>query len=82
LRFDERYEGIIFDDMNFNHIHREGQIQLVDNDIMRSIHCRYSVARIPAHTKKVFTTNVVEGGIFMLEDGAIKRRVKVLKYLQ
>lgn len=69
------HEGIIFDDMAFNHIPREAQIHLVDWDLPRSIHIRYGTAYIPAKTPKIFTTNQPFGLIF-LNDRAINRRVK------
>ena len=68
------HSGIIFDDMSFFHLPRESQIHLVDFDNPRSIHIRYGCATIPSGTRKIFTTNVFNGGIF-LEDGAINRRV-------
>jgi len=69
------HDGIIFDDMEFLHIPRTAQIHLVDYDDPSAIHVRYAVARIPAGTKKIFTTNVYEGGIFLQGDAAIARRV-------
>lgn len=71
------HDGIIFDDMNFMHRPREEHIKFVDQDQTRDIHIRYKTARIPANTKKIFTTNVEEGRIFFLDDGAIARRVTV-----
>lgn len=73
----EEYDGIIFDDMSFTHIHREAQIHLVDFDCSRAIHVRYTVATIPRNTRKIFTTNVIEGNIF-LDDPAINRRITKL----
>lgn len=72
-----RHDGIIFDDMAFTHLPKPGQIHLLDIDHPRDIHIRYGIARIPANTKKVFTTNVYEGEIFDLSDDAILRRVTV-----
>lgn len=72
------YDGIIFDDMSFNHIPREGQIHLVDIDEYRSIHIRYKTAGIPENTKKIFTTNLYNGTCFDLQDAAIKRRTEVI----
>lgn len=69
----EVHEAIIFDDMSFRHMPRNAQIHLVDQDNDRSIHIRYKVAKIPAHTKKIFTGNEQ---IFE-DDGAINRRIKV-----
>lgn len=73
----EEYEGIIFDDMSFTHIHREAQIHLVDFDCSRAIHVRYTTANIPRNTRKIFTTNVIDGNIF-LDDPAINRRISKL----
>lgn len=78
LEYDEdRYEGIIFDDMSFSHLPRTSQIHLVDYDDHRSIHCRFRCAEIPRNTKKIFTTNAVGGLIFDLNDNAIFRRITV-----
>lgn len=73
------YNGIIFDDMSFSHLHREAQIHLVDQDNPRSIHVRYTVATIPANTKKLFLTNVHNGMIF-LNDPAINRRITIFHF--
>lgn len=72
------YDGLIFDDMSFNHIPREGQIHLVDIDEFRSIHIRYKTAGIPANTKKIFTTNIHGGECVLLNDPAITRRTTVV----
>lgn len=77
IDFNSNYDGIVFDDMSFEHIPRESQIHLVDIDQPRSIHCRYKTANIPANTKKIFTTNHKLGLIFDLRDAAIHRRVTV-----
>lgn len=71
------HSGIIFDDMDFNHLPRTSQIHILDYDYARSIHIRYQTASIPANTKKIFTTNDVSGRIFDISDGAIKRRVVI-----
>lgn len=73
----EFHSGILFDDMNFNHLHREAQIHLVDIDNESQIHIRYTMAMIPAHIKKIFTTNVKDGAIFDINDPAIRRRIKI-----
>lgn len=78
LNFDEQiHEGIIFDDMSFNHLPRTSQIHLVDQDFQRSIHCRYMTATIPAHTKKILTTNDNSGNCVDITDPAIKRRIQI-----
>lgn len=73
----EFHNGIIFDDMDFKHFPRTSQIHLLDWDNDRSIHIRYQTAFIPKNTKKIFTTNEFNGSIFNLEDGAIRRRVRI-----
>lgn len=73
------HTGIIFDDMNFKHLPRESQIHIFDFDHPRSIHVRYQVARIPAYTLKIFTTNNVGGLIYEAQDRAIERRVKTFQ---
>lgn len=70
------HDGIIFDDMFFDHIPRESCIHIVDQDHDRLLHIRYMCARIPAHTKKIFTTNRPGGVIFKDHFGdAIQRRL-------
>jgi len=76
--FDANFHaGIIFDDMSFTHLPREAQIALVDQEQDRAIHIRYNIALIPKGTPKIFTTNIPNGEIVDLSDGAIKRRVSV-----
>ena len=75
LKFNpSKNDGIVFDDMDFCHYPRNAQIHLLDWDNTRSIHCRYRTARIPKHTKKIFTCNEM---CFDLTDDAILRRVTV-----
>lgn len=50
-------DGIIFDDMNFNHWPANNVIHLLDSDIDRSLHVRWGTVTIPANTKKIFTYN-------------------------
>jgi len=75
---EEEHDGIVFDDMSFIHLPRESQIHLVDNDKTRAIHLRYINATIPAHTKKIFTTNVEDGAILNTWDAAIMRRINLV----
>jgi len=70
------HDGIIFDDMDFKHLHREAQIHLLDWDVERDIHARYNVATLPAHTRKVFTANTFP---FKENDKAIDRRIKLIE---
>jgi len=74
----EVHKGIVFDDMSFHHMPIGAQIHLVDWKFDRSVHIRYGLANIPKHTKKIFTTNAIGGGIFNLDPSlGIKRRVKI-----
>lgn len=50
-------DGIVFDDMSFDHIPPRSVIHLLDNDCERSLHVRYGTVTIPARTKKIFTSN-------------------------
>lgn len=75
-RMDERYEGIIFDDMSFLHLPREAQIHIVDNYDERQIHCRHTIAVIPAFTPKIMTTNLTPSRILATTDPAIARRIE------
>lgn len=71
------HDGIVFDDMDFGHMPRTAQIHIMDIDEPRSIHIRYGCARIPANTRKIFTTNTEDGAIVNLCESAILRRVTV-----
>ncbi len=72
------HEGIVFDDMSFSHMPVSAQIHLVDWDFDRSIHIRYGLARIPQHTRKIFTTNTEGGEIFNLASNlGVRRRVEI-----
>ena len=61
--------------MSFAHIPREAAIYLADWDEDSAIHIRYKVAIIPAHTRRIFTSNrPFEANFPGDEYGAIKRR--------
>lgn len=77
--FNSHYDGIIFDDMSFIHLPRTAQIHVLDVDNQRSIHIRYKTATIPAHTKKIFLTNEINGRIVDTLDAAIARRVEIVE---
>ena len=70
-------KSIIFDDMNFSHLPREAQIHIVDQDDIRTIHCRHTTATIPANTPKIFTANEMN----FLDDEAIKRRLTIIRII-
>lgn len=71
--FNNTYDGLIFDDMDFAHYPRSAQIHLLDIDNERAIHVRYGTALIPARTKKIFLSNTKH--IFICNDQAIERRL-------
>jgi len=68
------HRSIIFDDMAFDHMPRQTQIYVVDQNQDAQIHCRYGYARVPAHTIKIFTANSWP----FVEDPAIRRRVHLV----
>lgn len=65
------HKSLIFDDMSFLHMPRESQIQITDQRVPRTLHCRYKAITIPAGVQKIFTNNVKP----FSEDEAINRRV-------
>lgn len=72
------HKGILFDDISFKHLPITTQISVCDWDNPRSIHCRHTVARIPANVPKIFTCN--EAPLDFL-DAAVDRRVEQI-YLE
>lgn len=71
----EIHDGIIFDDMEFNHLPRVAQIHMLDWDIERDIHVRYGCVHIPKHTRKIFTCNYLP----FMEHESIARRYKLIE---
>lgn len=69
------HKGIVFDDISFKHTPVTNQISVVDFDNPRAIHCRHTVANIPAGIMKIFTCNEAP---LELEHEAIARRVTVI----
>lgn len=68
------HRSILFDDMDFSHIPRTAQIELVDRENPRDIHRRYGITNIPAGVPKCFTGNTR----MFLDDEAINRRIRVV----
>jgi len=81
-KYNEKYEGIIFDDMSFLHLPRESQIHLVDSYDERQIHCRHTIAVIPAFTPKIITTNLTPARILATSDPAIARRIESFELIK
>lgn len=75
----DTHDGIVFDDVSFLHWPRTTQIHLSDVDHARSIHLRYANVSIPAGTRKIITTNVLN--VVDLSDAAIARRIRVIEVL-
>ncbi|AIF71504.1 replication-associated protein [McMurdo Ice Shelf pond-associated circular DNA virus-2] len=50
-------DGIIFDDMNFQHWPPTACIHLCDMELPRSINVKYGTVEIPANTPRIFTSN-------------------------
>lgn len=71
-----KYNGIIFDDMTFAHWPEGSQIHLVDWEKPSSIDCRYTCAKIPAFTRKIFTYNLSPENVLKVNNPAIARRVQ------
>lgn len=55
LRHD--HDGIVFDDLAFNHWPAGTVIHLLDMDFTHTVHCRYVNAIIPKGMKRIFTYN-------------------------
>lgn len=58
LRTADFSKGVIFDDFSVRKWPAESVIHLCDWEVGRGVHCRYATAFIPAHTRKIFTTNL------------------------
>lgn len=71
------HDGIVFDDMMFDHMPITAQIHLVDMEFTRSIHARFVTATIPMGTKRIFTCNVTRYPFSRDPEGAIERRVRI-----
>ena len=76
------HDGIVFDDTHWLGETREEQIKILDLNRDTTVHCRFTNAVIPAKIPRIFTTNVIKGWIFSLEDPAIERRCKVTQYVE
>lgn len=70
------HKGIVFDDVSFKHTPITNQIGICDYDNPRAIHCRHTVANIPARIMKIFTCNEAP---LELEHEAIARRVTLIQ---
>jgi len=51
------HKSILFDDCDFKYLNRSEQLQLCDYENQVQIHARWGVAKIPAHTKRLFLCN-------------------------
>lgn len=70
------HKSIIFDDVSFTHTPITNQIALCDWNDPRAVHCRHTVANIPANIFKIFTCNTAPLDI---EHEAIARRIYLIR---
>ncbi len=70
------HSGIIFDDFDdqFFKMDESARIHLVDQDRDSDMRVMYQTYRIPAHTPKIFTSNAIDDGGWLLHP-AVARRV-------
>lgn len=77
------HDGIVFDDMVFNHLNPTEMIHLLDWDMDRSIRVLYGTVMIPAQTRKIFTSNIPFAAVTPPMDpaqyAAILRRVTMME---
>lgn len=82
-RFERRrHDGIIFDDFDdaLHALNRTTQTSIAEQDRASSIKIRYKQAFIPGGTRKIFTTNAVDGAIFNPADSCKRRhRIRCLE---
>ncbi len=76
------HDGIVFDDLSFANVAANVLIHLTDWDLPRSINVKHSSVTIPAHTRKIITSNLSLDTLIMGMEpehkAAIKRRVHVI----
>lgn len=65
------HKSVIFDDMSFSHLPREGQLHICEQRSPAQIHVRYGVACLPIGFPKIFTCNIYP----FSRDPAIDRRI-------
>jgi hypothetical protein len=76
------HDGIIFDDMSFEHWPPESCIHILDLSFDRTINVRYGTATIPAGLPRIFTTNKTFNTVFNFrcsneQQQAMRRRSKI-----
>lgn len=80
----DMHDGLIFDDMDFTNLSGSQSIHLLDWDFPRTLNVKHGSVTIPAHTRRIFTSNLSfqeafpnAGSIAQYE--AILRRVSIVK---
>lgn len=71
------HDGIVFDDLDFQHLHFSAILNLVDMDERCSVHIRYQVATIPRGLRRIFTTN--DDQIFMIANATVEQRAAIAR---
>lgn len=79
-KFGPDYDGIVFDDMSFDHWPTNTIIHLLDQEQERSIHIRYGTCSIPRNTPKIFTYNT-EYPFFKVESINLEHRLAIERRL-
>lgn len=75
------YDGVVFDDMSFNHWPVSSCIHIVDLEMPRFINCRHVTGYMPAKFPRIFTSNLPYRSVFNFNDcneeqeKAIDRRI-------
>lgn len=79
----DRHDGIVFDDMCFSHLSPQVAIHLLDWELPRSLNVKYGSITIPAHTRKILTSNELFETVFptctKATMQALLRRIKVIE---
>lgn len=78
-QFDPKvHNGIIFEELDFNHYPVGSQIHLADTYFDRDIHIRYTTVMLPKGVPRIVTTNVEEGRIMNLDPSfGVRRRLEI-----
>ena len=76
-----KHDGIVFDDFDseLSKLERTTQVHLLEQRRTSGIRILYQVVKVPGKTRKVFTTNIPDGDIFIDHPSVTRRhRVRIL----
>ena len=74
----ELYSGIVYDEANLTHLHREAQLHHCTLDADMEIYARYHNPLLTAGRRVIFTCNPHPRQILLFDDEAIRRRLQVV----